>query len=260
MYMKMKHTFVLSGLVAAGLLGVISPAMAQNVTIAPNDTSPVENYRRSMRVISFGFPAESIYYENKGQKVELTAGVGSLSSSLPMPKGEFLKLYKQTQIPIAGSDKMKSTYQEVGTIALIKDPKAILLLRIPEDLSKNKIVGKIFKDSTALHPKKSARVFNISKKQIAIRAGKNTLKVAVGESGIIPWKAMAFNSVAYQIGMIDKKSGGWLTVERSECVTHPEMRTFVFISGTTIENKETLTTFTFTDPVEDENGGDGDTP
>ena len=253
--MKIRQIYRLLAIV---LVGALSSAIAQNATTALDDHPKSGKYRRSMRVISFGFPVESIFYDNGGKKEELRTGVGSLSGSLPMPKGEFMKLYKEIQLPIEGSDEKKVTYLEVGTIPLIKSSKAIVILKVPEDLTEVQIKGRAFKDSMTLHSKETARVFNLSKKLVAIRAGKETLKVTSGGSGVISWKAVAFNSVAYQIGTIDKETGAWITAERSECVVDPLMRTFVFISGTKIEDKDTVTTFTFTDPIEDE-GSDGDT-
>lgn len=247
------------------LLGPLSIVMSQDVTTQANDESSYEDSRRTMRVVAFGaesgFDVEPLYYSKGGKKMQLFTAVGSLSTSMPMPKGEFMKLYQEEQLPIEGSTETKVSYREVGTVPLVSGSKAIVLLVVPADLTKEKIRGRAFKDSLALHPRETARVFNMSKKVVAIRVGKESLKLAVGETGTVPWKAVAFNSVSYQVGTQGKDPGTWEVIESSECAAHPDMRTFVFIGGAMIENRETVTTSTFLDPVPDNDTlGDGDTP
>ena len=248
-------------------IGASSPALAQDVNAQPNEENYSQNSKRSMRVIAFRSGSgdgeevdqlDAIYYEDKGKKMELSIGVGTLSGSMPMPKGEAMKLYREIQLPIEGSVETKTTYQDVGTVELVNGSRAIILLIIPEDLTTDKIRGRAFEDSKSIHPKETARVFNMSTKNAAIRAGDEALKLAVGETGIIKWKAMAYNSIAYQIAMEGEKEGTWEIIQKAECAASPDMRTFVFISGSLLEDRETITSSTFLDPVAE--GNDGDTP
>ncbi|MBK1855172.1 hypothetical protein JO972_09405 [Verrucomicrobiaceae bacterium 5K15] len=242
-------------------IAAVNLATAQDVNTQPNDEAYTGSSRNTMRVIAFreGEVADelgSIFYEHKGKKAQLDIGIGSLSSSMPMPKGEALALYQQIETPVSGSDQKKTSYRHVGSISLVKGAKAIVLLVIPDDLEKKKIRGRSFKDSKSIHPRETARVFNMSSKVVAIRAGKEALKLPVGETGTIKWKAMAFNSVAYQVAMEGKKKNTWEIIQKAECAAHPKMRTFVFISGTLLENRETITSSTFLDPVSDDDAGD----
>lgn len=254
----MKNRFLYT-LLASCFIG--ATGLAQDVNTQPNEENYSDSSKSSMRVIAFRAGEEfdeldGIFYENKGEKMELNIGIGALSSKMPMPKGEAMKLYQEVQLPIEGSEETKTGYRDVGTIQLVSGSRAIVLLVIPEDLSKEKIRGRAYKDSKSIHPKETARVFNMSTKVAAIRAGDEAMKLPVGETGIIKWKAMAYNSVAYQIAMEGKKEGTWEIIQKAECAAHPEMRTFVFISGSLLEGRETITSSTFLDPVTD---GD-DTP
>jgi len=253
---------ILHSILASCFIGASSIAMAQDVNTQPNEENYTESSKRSMRVIAFrtsigeeNNELDDIYYEDKGKKMELSIGVGTLSSRMPMPKGESMKLYQEVKLPVEGSTETKTTYRDVGTVELVSGSRAIILLVIPEDLSKEKIRGRAFADSKTIHPKETARVFNMSTKIAAIRAGEEGLKLPVGETGIIKWKAVAFNSVAYQVAMEGKKEGTWEIIQKAECAAHPDMRTFVFISGSLLEGRETITSSTFLDPVAD---GDGD--
>lgn len=254
----MKNRFLYTLLVSC-FIGATS--LAQDVNTQPNEENYSDSSKSSMRVIAFRSSEEfdeldGIFYENKGQKVELNIGIGALSSRMPMPKGEAMKLYQEIQLPVEGSSATKTAYRDVGTVQMVSGSRAIVLLVIPEDLSKEPIRGRAYKDSKSIHPKETARVFNMSTKVAAIRAGDEAIKLPVGETGIIKWKAMAYNSVAYQIAMEGKKEGTWEIIQKAECAAHPEMRTFVFISGSLLEGRETITSSTFLDPVTD---GD-DTP
>ena len=250
-------------MLAGFFLGAFSLVLAQDVNTQPNEENYAENSKRSMRVIAFRSSIDEendglvgIFYEDKGRKMELGIGVGTLSSSMPMPKGGGMKLYQGIELPIEGSEKKQTTYREIGSVELVSGSRAIILLVIPEDLSKEKIRGRAFADSKSIHPKETARVFNMSTKTVAIRAGKEAMKLPVGETGAIKWKAMAFNSVAYQIAMEGIEEGTWEIIQKAECAAHPDMRTFVFISGSLLEDRETITSSNFLDPVAD---GD-DTP
>jgi hypothetical protein len=258
----MKYRFFHT-LLASCFLGAYGLACAQDVNTQPNEESYSDSSKRSMRVIAFrsvsneaGDEPEIIYYEDKGKKMELSIGIGSLSRSMPMPKGETMKFFQEVILPVEGSTEKRSTYRDIGTVDLVSGSRAIILLVIPVDLSKELIRGRAFKDSTSIHPKETARVFNMSTKVAAIRAGSEAMKLPVGETGIIKWKAMAYNSVAYQIAMEGKKEGTWEIIQQAECAASPDMRTFVFISGNMIEGRESITSSTFLDSV----GNGDDTP
>ena len=248
---------------ASCLMGASGFASAQNVNTQPNEEAYSGSSKNTMRVIAFRSgesddELDALYYENKGRKLEMSISIGTLSSSMPMPGGEGMKLYQKIQAPVEGATEMQTTYRDVGTVELVSGSRAIVLLVIPEDLSKEKISGRAFKDSEVVHPKETARVFNMSSRNAAIRVGDEALKLPVGEAGIIKWKARAFNSVAYQVAMEGEKEGTWEIIQRAECAAHPEMRTFVFISGSLLEDRQTIISSTFLDPVAD--GDDDDTP
>ncbi|MEO8617716.1 MAG: hypothetical protein ABI600_21485 [Luteolibacter sp.] len=211
----------------------------------------LNNSKQSMRVAAFGGMPDAVFYDNGGKKAQLIAGSNSLASAIPLPKGEVLKLYKQVLKPVEGTDKTLTTYLDVGTVKLPGGSKAIVLLIVPEDLTKEKIKGRAFADSFSIHPAETARVFNLSPKVVAIRAGKESLKLPVGETGIMPWKAVAFNSIAYQIGTVGEKEGTWDLVESAECAAPANMRTFVFIAEVVGNSKRTLTATTVFDPLPD---------
>jgi hypothetical protein len=262
-------------LLAIGLLGIHPAAIAEEASTSETGT-PDENKevaafvqdeppmgsqkksKRSMRVAAFGTDLDgdqldAIFYDNGGEKIELFAGRNSLSSEMPMPRGETMTLYKKVEQPIEGSTKTRVGYLDVGSVEMTGDSKAIILLLVPEDTTKGRIRGRAFKDSYTLHPAETARVFNMSTKEVAIRAGKESLQLPVGGTGIMPWKAVAFNSVSYQVGTAGKKEGTWDLVESSECAARADLRTFAFITEVVVDSKRTVTTTTVFDPLPDEN-------
>ena len=241
------------------LVGVPGYALAQNTNEASSDENYSGSSRKTMRVIAFRSPSDeagddldALFYEYKGKKIPFHAPINYLSSSMPMPKGESMHIYQEVQLPVEGSTKTEAGYKIVGTVPLVSGSRGILIIFIPPDLAKNKIRGRAFKDSNSIHPKETARVFNMSPKVAAISAGKEALKVPVGGEGILRWKAVAFNSISYQIGTEGKKPGTWKVIERTECLAPDDSRTFVFVIGAEFEDEKTITTLTCLDPIYEE--------
>lgn len=247
-------TFLFHSILAACLASSSFFAVAQE-----EEEGYSGNSRRTMRIVAMGSGAGDVtgtlYYEHKSKKTPLYFTVDSLSSEMPMPKGKSLTIYQEVQLPIEGTDKIKTGYINVGTVPLVSSSKNIVIISIPPDLTKNKIRGRAFKDSLTAHPEKTARIFNMSPKVVAVSAGKQSVKVASGGEGTIPWKAVAFNSVPYKIGTEGKKPGSWKIIESTECIAPPGTRTFIFVVSTQYDDKSTVTTTTCIDPVpeDDEN-------
>lgn len=236
----------LISIVALSLLATPLPSNAQEPS---SDQKNLSN--RNMRVIVFGGQLESVYYEYRGEKIELTGGQGSLSYGMPIPKDRILELYYQLPPDGAASKKQADAYRPVGRIALPEGSKVILLLEIPEDLATGQIKGRAFKDSHTRHPANIARVFNLAPQEIAIRAGTAKLSLRSGETDFMAWQPRAFNSVSYQVAIRNQEKTEWEVVESAECAGREDLRTFVFIVDAIYEGKHAVTAITVIDPVHD---------
>lgn len=232
------------------LLGALSPLYAQG------DSSGDDLKGKTMRVVSFGAEMHSVFYEHKGKKMELYAGMSYLSDPMPLPKGGVLKIFQERQQPSEDGTEQVSEYVNVGNVPLVDGAEVLVLLSVPENLGTEKIKGRSYKDSLAIHSSGTARVFNLSDKVVGVRAGKDALKLPVGDSGVMPWKAVAYNSVAYKIATQGKEEDSWNLIQSSECASPPDMRTFVFVSVMMIDGTKTVNASTFLDPIPIRGGDD----
>ncbi|MDP4624446.1 MAG: hypothetical protein NWT08_04820 [Akkermansiaceae bacterium] len=228
----MKYLIIVA-LAAFAFLTSITPASAQN-----DDGDSGRSSKRTMKVIGFGGELDSVFYESKGKKIELYASTGSLSSPLLLPSGGVLKLYHETQIPVKGSpDQTVPQYRECGSVEFPSGSKMIVLLVVPPDLKEANIRGRAFKDSYTSHPTLTARVFNMSPKQIGVRAGDSSVSLQPGEEGMMAWRPKPYNSVAFEVAVRNKENTGWNVISSGEELTAVGLRTFIFFVATGAEDE-----------------------
>lgn len=229
-------------LLISSLIGAFGITNAQIVSIQPNSANYSASSEKTMRVAAFwkAIPedeSEPIFYEYQGKKVALGLDHNSLTNSIPIPNGGNLKLYQQTKLPAEGGEEQVS-YREVGNVALVKSSMNLVLLIVPKDLTKEQVSGYSFDDSKKTHTLGTARVFNVYSKAISFRIGEEVLELPEGKSGTIPWKAVAFNSLSYEVSKAGKEKGTWKIFQRAESSVRPNTRTFVFISDALPEGEE----------------------
>lgn len=221
----MKYLTIVALVALAFLLSITSISAQDD----DDDDDRGRSSKRTMQVIGFGGELNSVFYELKGKKTELYASTGSLSSPIPLPSGGELKLYHETLVPVkGGSDQTVPQYRECGSVEFPSGSKMIVLLIVPEDLTKENIRGRAFKDSYVSHPSLVARIFNMSPKQIAVSAGDSAVSLKPGEVGMIPWRPKPYNSVTYEVAVRNKQNTGWRVISSGDELTAQGLRTFVF--------------------------------
>lgn len=142
---------------------------------------------RFIRVACFGTVIDEAFYLDGKKRIDLDLIPGTLSFELPLPSGPNLNIFRMAPNP---DPNLEAKPQLIGTIPLVKGAsKQIVVLSLPEDVSKDPIRGKAFKDSNSIHPAETVRLFNLSPKEVAMRIKDEVQSYLPGESGTMPWKA-----------------------------------------------------------------------
>lgn len=217
--------------IAAISLAVCAPAVCQDDNSSTELAQPDQaTSKRSIRFTCVGLPASDIYYEVGSQKVNLNVSSGSLGVPYPMPKGKTLQLFRDLAPPPNAPAGTKSQKQEVGAIALPEGSKLIVVMAVPEDLTKAKIQGKAYKDTYQSHSAGVARVFNFSPKEINFRCGQKSVQLPLGGNDFLPFPVIAYGSTAYEVATRAKSTDPWRLAAGGETVVPPNFRFFVFVA------------------------------
>ncbi|MGJ8723914.1 MAG: hypothetical protein ACSHYB_05100 [Roseibacillus sp.] len=240
-----------SNLISAAALFLLASVLPSSAQGEPQDEG--SSSKRTMRIITFGGQLDSVFYDDGGTKTELFAGPGSFSSEMPIPKDRVLNLYHQNALP-EGEEPKESPpqYRQVGSIEIPQGSKVIVLLSVPLDLNKAPIKGRAFKDSYSSHRALTARAFNLTPKEVAVRVDNETISLKPGEEDLISWKPKAYHSVSYQVATRNKDKTTWDQVESGEGVSREDLRTFLFIVEDLYEDVRAVTALAVSDPIPDE--------
>ncbi|BCU79469.1 hypothetical protein [Luteolibacter sp. LG18] len=241
---------------AAVLLGMVAPAFSQDAAPA---SSPEASPKRYLRFTALGKSVSGdVFYEAGGQKVPVFASAGCFSQPLPLPKDKALHLFREIPPPPNAPAGAKPQRQEVGAVEITEGTKLLVVLVPPQDITKEKIQGRSYKDSYQSHGGRTARVFNVSPKEILFRSGqKGTLQLEVGGNGVVPFEAVAYGSAAYQIAIRGTTADAWKLAENAEAAAPSNYRFFIFVAEVIdTDGKKIITSAVISDPVPENSNED----
>ena len=171
---------------------------------------PLPEKQVLFRTLAVGNDAafSGLFYDYKGKPAALNAGSNNLSTLLPSPANGRLSLYRQTPPPAPGDAPGKIPVAE----ALLGKggPYLVLLTSTPDTLPplNRRITLLAVDESAETHPLLAIRLFNFSKRRIAVQLNSDAIELATADSHIftpppdtpmIPFKVATQESGAWEL-------------------------------------------------------------
>lgn len=199
------------------LLGVTVALKAEPVSPEP---PPPE-----FRVVSMS-GVETFYFDVEKKKESISAGLGSFSRLYPAPASRAVVFYQEIPNP---TDPTRAPARKNIARAILpgKSPGPFLIILAPAPPgSENAYDTRVFDSSLEAHPSGSYRVFNFSRRRMAVNIAdtKMVLDRGAHQNAVYPSASKAWLQVA-----AEKPDGGWLLVSGSAHPVAPDSRTTVFL-------------------------------
>tara|TARA_R100000027_G_scaffold27497_2_gene19900 strand:+ start:3006 stop:3629 length:624 start_codon:yes stop_codon:yes gene_type:complete len=168
---------------------------------------------------------ETVLFDTDEEQVVLTASVATFSRLLPAPKDGNILFYKETPNPEPGEPPIKTPLAKAKLPAQGSGPYLILLIRNPptQELRFSTVV---LDHSLEEFPANTYRIYNYSKRQLAVQLAKVNAVLDTRDSTSIPypdtrktWLKVAAND----------QDEGWLVVRSAPQPVGTNSRTTVFL-------------------------------
>jgi hypothetical protein len=197
---------------------ILSTVVAQAQTPGPAEP-PVR-----FRVISMS-AVETFFFDIDKTQETLNAGVGSFSRLYPVPRNREVVFYKEVPDSDPAKPPVKAPLAKSRIPAGQPGPFLILLSRNPAG-STLEFSTLVIDQSLTAHTSGTYRVFNFSKRRLAIRLADADMILSTGQSDKVPYpdSRKAWLKVA-----ADEKDDGWLLVSSSPHVVGSNSRTTIFL-------------------------------
>lgn len=187
---------------------------------APAAVEPVPQFR----VVAMA-NAETFFFDVDKKKEQLNACVGSFSRLYPAPKNREVVFY--AEVPNAAPGLPPSKVPLSKTVLPARNPGPFLIV-----LSQNptgadlKFTTLVIDNSLEAYPANTYRVFNFSKRRLAVRLADKNLVLVPGQSEQVPYPdtRKAWLQVA-----ANEDDGNWLLVSSSPQPVGANSRTTVFL-------------------------------
>ncbi|MFA6287443.1 MAG: hypothetical protein WC661_08665 [Opitutaceae bacterium] len=176
------------------------------------------------RVVSMS-QVETFFFDVGKKKEQLNACVGSLSRLYPAPKNREVVFYAEVPNADPKLPPVKVPLSKAVLPAHNPGPFLIILRKNPAG-SELKFSTLVIDNSLESYPANTYRVFNFSKRRLAVRLADKNLVLASGQSQEVPYPATrkAWLQVA-----ADENEAGWLLVSSSPQPVGANSRTTVFL-------------------------------
>jgi len=189
-------------------------AVAQSAAAAP----------ARFRVVSLAETA-ALFYDAGHAKMRINAGIDAFSSLLPAPADREIVLYTETPATAPGQPPAKTALARARLPGSGLGPFLIVLHPNPRGADL-KFGSLVIDQSLEAHPPQTYRVFNFSRRRLAVNLADKNLLLASRESGLVPypkgrkaWIKVAANTTG----------NDWLLVRSSSHPVGPGTRTSVFL-------------------------------
>ncbi|GHB96690.1 hypothetical protein GCM10007047_10750 [Cerasicoccus arenae] len=165
----------------------------------------------------------TLFYDVDGKKEVIHAGLGAFSRLYPSPSNRRVVFYREDPNPDPRKPPIKATVAD-ATLPSGEGPYLVLLISnpSPEGFPFSTLV---IDHSLKVHPANNYRVFNFSKRRMAVRLAEKDMLLNRGESETVPYPdaRKAWLKVAAD------EEGSWLVVTSSSHSVGSDSRTTVFI-------------------------------
>lgn len=133
------------------------------------------------RTLALGAPVSGVFYDVKGAPIPVTAGGSGISSPYVAPEGGLVALYRLQPAEKAGE---KPYRVPVAAIRIGEGGPYLVLMIVAEN---GDISAKVIEDSWTIHPVKTVRVFNFSRRRAMVKLADSIVELPTTESHVFPY-------------------------------------------------------------------------
>jgi len=215
MILSFRLHFLRSGLASLSLLVLGLTAHAQTPT-------PVPPKAVLFQTLALGTPVSGLFYDLKGKPVPIQAGVAELSRLYETNGDRAVSIYRLIPSPDPATPPLRVI---MANLSLSENhPHLILLTGAPkaEGIKVNTL-----EDSWKIHPEKTFRIINHSKRNIAVQLGTEEKMIPSGQD----WVFLSVGSgYDFDFKMASAEASGWtLRVQAPQSIL-PRTRALIVVS------------------------------
>lgn len=159
-----------------------------------------------------GAPTAKLFFENKGKAIPLVIDTQGLSPAYAIPASGVVSLFREEPPAVPGEPRRRVQVAEarLGKPA----PMLLALVATPDGQGSHRVSVIVADDSLESHPMESARVFNFSRRRLALQTPDGHVELSAGESHVVPYPAQG-RVIDLRIAILE--AGEWLL-----CSTSPQ--------------------------------------
>lgn len=165
-----------------------------------------------------------LFYDVDGEKEIINVGMSTLSTLLPAPPDRRLRFYREEPNPDPLLPPLKVTIAE-AKLPSKTGPFLVVLVK-SKTSSTYEYETLVVDQSLDAHPEDTYRVFNFSKRRLAVRLADKDMVLDRGHSEIVPYPDT--RKTRLKIAAADDQNG-WLLVKSSSHVVGSNARTIILI-------------------------------
>lgn len=210
-YLKRHLTFLAASLAAA------LPCLAQTDAAPPT----------SFRTFGVGSTVASagLFFDDKGKAVPLIVDSHGLSPNYPVPPSGVISLFRETPPASPGEPPRRVIVAEAR---LPKSGPALLaLVTVPTGLASRRMTALAVDDSQEVHPANTARVFNFSRRTVAVKTPEGSVELPSGASHVVPYPE---KSRVIDLKIAIREKGEWILCSTSPQGIIPKTRMIVVVA------------------------------
>jgi hypothetical protein len=207
-------------LLAAAFVAVSFAALSVR---AQTDAAPPPSFR-TLGVGSSTATA-SLFFEDKGKAVPLIIDSHGLSPAYPVPASGIISLFRQAPPASPGEPPRRIPVAE--TRIAKSGPALLALVAAPNGSSSPRVNALSIDDSQEAHPSGSARVFNFSRRTVALQTSSGPVELPSGASHIVPYPE---KSRVIDLKIAIREKGNWLLCSTSPQGIIPKTRMIVVVA------------------------------
>ncbi|CAM2921437.1 hypothetical protein [Rariglobus hedericola] len=198
---------------------LVAPAILRSQT-SPAPEAPAPQFR----VVSIA-GVETFFFDVEKKKESLNAAAGSFSQLYPAPKNRDVVFYREVPNADPKLPPVKTPVAKAQLPAQKIGPFLILIAKNPPEaeLAYNTLV---IDQSLEAHPANNYRVFNFSKRRLAVNIADTKMVLPTGQYQTAPYPT---SRKAWLQVAADEKADGWLLVSSSAHPVGADSRTSIFL-------------------------------
>ena len=202
----------------------LTALLLATLAIAKLSAQPAQPAPPQFRVVSMS-DVETFLFDVEKKQETLYASIGAFSRLYPAPQSRELSFYKEDPNPNPALPPIKTPLAKARLPGDSPGPFLVVIHRTPQGFALP-FETFVINHSLAEHPIDNYRVFNFSKRRLAVSLAETEIVLDQGQSRSVPYPdtRKAWLKVA-----ADEQSGGWLLVNSGTHTVGAGTRTTIFL-------------------------------